>query len=326
MKEKSKIFFNNIIMPMISDKHPDVLHEMSFQIQGSVGLGIDDEFSDVEAAIWLPDEIWKKNGMLQISLDKCLAENNLWKQDCSGIQVYPLSWILDGKGEKILAGGDVPWGELAFDSLFGLFTLHNQPIWHDPQDRLGKLRKMTAPEKMPEIFWKKALLEKIENFVSDGMQELNKCIDRKHYVDAFIPLGDAVKALLEIGFIISRSYYPYRKHLSWAFSRLPLEISGLKCKFNLLSEATDWQIRLYHLEEIYTFYKDYILSSRCLPELDFNRVDLREMPMHDNEFYIAKNILDNPNWRAEQDIIMEKTLKLGLQPEAARWVSWWDMV
>jgi len=326
MKEKSKNFFEKIIMPMINDKHSDVLHEMSFQIQGSVGLGIDDEFSDVEAAIWLPDDIWKKNGMLQINLDKCLAENNLWQQGCSGIQVFPLSWILDGKGEKILAGGDIPWNEVAFDSLFGLFTLHNQPIWYDPQDRLGKLRKMTAPEKMPEIIWKKALLEKIENFVSDGMQELNRCIDRKHYVDAFIPLGDAVKALLEIGFIISREYYPFRKHLSWAFSRLPSKISSLGYNFKLLSETTDWQTRLYQLEEVYKCYKEYILLFNCLPEIDFGRIDLREMPMHGNEFHIAKNVIDNPDWRSEQNIIMEKTLELGLEPEAARWVSWWGMI
>jgi len=50
------------------------------------------------------------------------------------------------------------------------------------------------------------------------------------------------------------------------------------------------------------------------------------MPLHDNEFYISKNILDNPNWRTQQSLIMEKTIKLGLQPEAARWVSWWEMV
>ena len=325
MTEKSINYFNNIIMPFIREKHSDILHEMSFQIEGSVGLGIDDEFSDVEAAIWLPDDIWKQNGMLQINLDKCLLETNLWQQGGSGIQVYPLSWILDGKGKKILESGNVPWKKIPFDALYGLFNLHNQPVWHDPQDRIGRLREMTAPEKMPDILWKKGLLTKIKAFVSDGMQEIHKCIDRKHFLDAHIPLGDAVKALLEIGFMVCRQYYPYRKHLSWAVGRLSSPISDLSSHFDLLSVAVDWQERFSIMETIYNFYRDYIISNNLLPELDFSRVDLIEMPLHDNEFNIAKWILDNPNWRAEQDALMEKTLKLGLEPEAARWVGWWEM-
>lgn len=120
MTEKSLNYFNNIIMPLIREKHSDILDEMSFLIGGSVGLGIDDELSDVEGAIYLPDDIWKKNGLLQINLDQCLRETNLWQPGGSGIQVYPLSWILDGKGEKILAGGEIPWEKIPFDALYGL--------------------------------------------------------------------------------------------------------------------------------------------------------------------------------------------------------------
>jgi len=204
--------------------------------------------------------------------------------------------------------------------------LHNQPVWHDPQDRIGRLRRLTDSNKMPEILWKKKLLEKIKAFVSDGIQEARKCVNRKHFLDAYIPLGDAVKALLEMGFVICRQYYPYRKHLSWAFGNLPSPISDLKSKFDLLSAAAEWQERLGIMETIYDFYKNFIVSKNLLPELDFNRVDLVEMPLHDNEFNIAKNILDNPNWRNEQAAIMEKTLKAGLAPEAARWVEWWKML
>ena len=75
------------------------------------------------------------------------------------------------------------------------------------------------------------------------------------------------------------------------------------------------------METIYNFYRDYIISNNLLPELDFNRVDLREMPLHNNELNIAGWILDNPNWRAEQAALMEKTLKAGFEPEAARWVG-----
>ena len=327
MKEKSINYFNNIIMPFIREKHPDILDEMSFIIHGSVGLGIDDELSDVEAIIYLPDEIWKKNGMLQINLDKLLLETNLWQQGGSIICVHPLSWALDGgHGEKVLAGDNIPWEEIQIEALYGLFTLQNDPILYDPQDRIGRLQRMTAPDKMPDNLWKKALVDKLNNFVSDGIQEVQRCVDRKHYLDAYIPFGDAVKALLEIGFMVCRQYYPFRKHLTWAFNRLPSPALDLIPDFDLLSVAADWQERLDIMHKIYNMYKDYIVSNSLLPEFDFNRDDLFDMPLHDNEFRNAKNIIDNPNWRAEQDIIMEKTLKLGLEPEASRWVSWWGMI
>ena len=326
MTKKSINYFNKIIMPFINEHHADIMDDMSFTIEGSVGLGIDDEYSDVEAAIYLPDNVWKENGMLQINLDKLILKTNLWQQGGSGIQVYPLSWLLDRQGENILKGNEIEWEKIQFDSLFGLFNLHNDPIWHDPQNRLSKLRDLTTPDKIPEVLWKKMLLEKLSDFVTNGMHEINRCVHRKNYVDALIPLGEAVKALLEIGFIICRRYYPYRKHLSWAFNRLPSPVSNLENSFDLLSISNNWQERMRIMETIYNSYKAYIISTNQLPELDFNRVNLIEMPLHDNEFYIAKNVLNNPNWKDEQVVIMEKTLKLGLEPEAARWVSWWEMV
>jgi len=80
------------------------------------------------------------------------------------------------------------------------------------------------------------------------------------------------------------------------------------------------------METIYNFYRDYIISNNLLPELDFNRVDLLEMPLHDREFNIARSVLDNPNSRAEQAALMEKALKAGFTREAARWVEWWELV
>jgi len=326
MKEKSINYFDNIIMPLISERHSDILHEISFMIMGSVGLGIDDELSDLEAAIYLPDEIWKKNGLLQINLIKCLAETNLWQPGGSIISVYPLSWLLDGQGEKILAGDDIDWDKMQFDSLFGLFVLHNQPVWHDPQDRLGKLRELTAPDKMPEILWKKALLDKIKVFISDGIQEVHRCVDRKHYADAYIPFGDAVKALFEIGFMACRQYYPFRKHLSWAFGRLPAPISDLTSSFDLLSAALDWQERLSIMATIYNFYRDYIISNALLPELDFSRVDLVEMPLQGNEFNNAEDKINNPNQSPDDWAKVEKrTAELGFGPEAEWAVNWWGM-
>ena len=62
--------------------------------------------------------------MWQINLDKCVLETNLWQQSGSIISVLPLSFLLDGQGDKVLAGDEILWDKIKFDSLFGLYTLH----------------------------------------------------------------------------------------------------------------------------------------------------------------------------------------------------------
>lgn len=64
-------YFDNTIMPMIRNGHSEIYTEMSIMILGSVGLGIDDKFSDMEAAVYLDDPVWHKHGArLQLSLNE----------------------------------------------------------------------------------------------------------------------------------------------------------------------------------------------------------------------------------------------------------------
>ena len=154
-------YFDERIMPLIRSRHRDIVSEASIMILGSVGLHIDDAFSDMEAVLYLPDPIWKQNGVLQIELEEVLKETNPWKQEGmvngSIISVHPLSWMLEYQGEKILASGCVNWGKLSFEALF---TIQENVIYYDPEDRLSRLRRLTAAEKMPDIFWKKAIYNK----------------------------------------------------------------------------------------------------------------------------------------------------------------------
>lgn len=59
MRKRSIEYFDNIIMPLIRGRHSDILLEMSMRISGSVGQGNDDEYSDLDSEIYLPDDIWK---------------------------------------------------------------------------------------------------------------------------------------------------------------------------------------------------------------------------------------------------------------------------
>lgn len=144
MLEKVSDYFEDIILPVIRSRHSEVLPEMSIMILGSVGLGIDDELSDLEAAIYLKDAVWKKcGGQLQLSLNDCLSDTNPWRKAGSVISVYPISWLLDGQAEKFLTcTNDLPWEEVSFETLF---TIQNNLIFYDPQGTLNRLRAATAP-------------------------------------------------------------------------------------------------------------------------------------------------------------------------------------
>ena len=324
MKPESTAYFETVLFPLIQQKHGDLMDQLSLVALGSVGLGNDDGLSDLEAAVYLPDPLWQAKGFpLQVDLDRCLVETNPWRQAGSIVSVYPLSWLLDGQGEKLLSGGSVNWERLSFDSLHGLFVLHNQPVLHDPQDRLGRLRQATAPDRMPEGEWRRRLLAGLEAFVCDGMQELCRCVDRGHLLDALVPYGDAVKALLELGFLVSRSYYPYRKHLRWAFDRLPPPVAALGPQLDALADAGSWPERISRMEALYRQYRALIQAHALLPELDFTQVDLLEMPLHDQAFDVARQLLRDPAWREKQAARREKTVSLGYPPEASRWTEWW---
>ncbi len=80
MSKNAIKYLEKEILPLIQENHPSIMSDMEIMILGSVGLGIDDDISDIEVSIYLEDEIWKTQGkQLQLLLNDCLAKTNLWK-------------------------------------------------------------------------------------------------------------------------------------------------------------------------------------------------------------------------------------------------------
>lgn len=240
------------------------------------------------------------------------------------IAVHPLSWLLDYQAEKVLANGEnVPWDKLKFETLF---SIHEDFVYHDPQDRFGRLRRLTAPEKMPENLWKKAIYKKLHDFLSGGIREIEISVWRKQYEAAYIQFGSALKALYELGFLICYQYYPYPKHLRWAFGKLPAPVSRLTEIFHTLSVTEDWQKKLESMESIYNGYKDYMVARNIAPELDFSFIDPHDMYIHN---YMTQAVFfkawNNPFWFDEVRSLKEKAVRLGYGPEEFWAVNWWQM-
>lgn len=107
MSKNAVNYFENIIIPLIQANYPNIISDMDIMILGSVGLGIDDEISDIEASIYLDDVIWNNQGkQLQLLLNDSLAKTNKWKREGSILCVHPVSWLLDGSANKFLSNND----------------------------------------------------------------------------------------------------------------------------------------------------------------------------------------------------------------------------
>lgn len=304
-------YFDSKIMPLLKNQYSSILKDMNILILGSVGLGIDDELSDMEAVIYLPQETWKQYGAnLQLSLNKCVAETNLWTPEGSIICVHPFSWLLDGQGEKIICNSDpISWEEISIESLY---TIQENLIYYDPQENLKKLRNMTASKKMPKNLYKKLLLLGLKDFVENSFYDLVLSIKRNKIVEAYIHLGRAIENLFRIGFYICHQYYPWRTHLHWAFRKLPLPLSQLSSKFDLLTTTTDWSEKVNILETIYNLYKEYIISNSIFPEIDLDKEDIYSHDLHNELIWAERlNAWDNPNWRGFINERSEKAVKNG---------------
>ncbi len=176
--KKAVNYFKNTIIPLIQTNSPNIKSDMDIMILGSVGLGIDDEISDIEAAIYLDDIIWKNQGkQLQLLLNDCIAKTNQWKREGSIICVHPVSWLLDGNSQKFLSNNisnnnSLPWENVSFETLF---TMQNNTIILNSKGILNSLREITDVNKYPKELWKKLLITNIKKlFVEESKVECSK--------------------------------------------------------------------------------------------------------------------------------------------------------
>jgi hypothetical protein len=132
---------------------------MSIRVEGSAGFGMNDELSDLEIMVYLPERVWKdRGGQLQLSLIHSLnrfgshsmphcefpGDPNLWHlYGHLEINVHPRSELLCGEAESFVAGtGGIPWAKMDIEEPFGL---QRYPIVRDAGRAFERIREATAP-------------------------------------------------------------------------------------------------------------------------------------------------------------------------------------
>ena len=284
MENDVKAHFGQKVIPLIADRLPDVVSEMSIKVGGSYGLGIADEHSDLDADIYLDDELWKaRGGQLQLAL---LHDVPRFAQttDHPEICVAATSGLLDGHCRAFLdAREGLPWEKVSIESLY---DVQEHLVLRDAHDIFRRLREATAPERFPDWLWRKLAILKLVA-LGDDVWNLRQAIRRDNRVAAHISLGRVLESLLPLGFIIERNYYPWRTHLRWAFAALP----GLALKvvpdIETIESSPDWHQRLASIEAVREIYKERAIEANMLTPETLEALLFAE----------RLEAWSNPNWR-----------------------------
>jgi lysophospholipase L1-like esterase len=194
-------YFEEIVIPMIADEFPDLVSEISIRVGGSFGLGIADEHSDLDADLYLDDELWRaRGGQLQLALLHDVPRFAA-TTDHPEICVAAASGLLDGQCGAFLEGpGDLPWERVSIESLY---SVQENLVLRDAHGLLRRLRDATSPERFPDWLWGKLAVPKL-GALQDDLSNLRQATERGKAIAAYISLGRVLESMLPLGFIIEK--------------------------------------------------------------------------------------------------------------------------
>jgi hypothetical protein len=322
MTRDLRAYFEEKVIPLIAREHPDLSDEMSIRVEGSFGLGLEDELSDVDVTLYLSEQVWKeRGGQLQLTLyqleplvahpfSEGAARDPFawWNLRHSEISVHRLSELLCGRAESILAGkSDVPWEEVALEELLQLQT---HPILRDSHGRLARLRELTAVDRYPQRLWTKRLIRELLDLAGE-FEEFSKAVGRNKPLDAQMFLAEVIRMLFRVTFLVNRQYYPWRTAFLRMFRELPLGPKELLGEFETLGSDADWDGKLAAVNRIVHVVTAQIIETGLLTE-DMLRYLLRAW----NE-----KAWENSNWLSSFDEYEKRAQAAGYDA----WFGWiWE--
>ena len=227
-------------------------------------MGIADRFSDLDAIVWLDDPLWKTHGgQVQLVLQQREQQQKRFapaEYGYSEIYVWPLRWL--GHLREFLESKEtLPWEKVKIEEFY---ELQESLVLQDPDGVFHRLREATAPERFPQWLWRKLLIEEL-NKLADDILEFRTEAPRRKVIEASIILGSILEDLLHLGFFINRRYYPWRKHLRWAFEKLPVLAPKILRNVDVIASSRRWKEKLASIEAVRDVCLKYIREKHVLP-------------------------------------------------------------
>ena len=320
-------YFDDSVLPLIARKHPEVISELSIRVEGSVGLALDDELSDMEAMIFLPNDLWRRHGAeLQLTLIHCLEPFSPRSRphcECPGdpyswpvfghpeINVHPRSELLGGEAEQVFAGDrDVPWQEVTIEELH---QMQHCRILRDARQFLSRLREATAESGYPEQLWSKRLIHELADLKGEPW-DFEKALSRGRTLEAQMILGSMLPAIIRIVYLVNRRFHPWRKYLMHFFEDLTFGPRELVDEIRIIQSESDRREWASAIDRTLRILTERILEDGILPD---NTLEY---------LFDAKNgrAWENPDWRVEADRNRKQAEDAGFDPLDGWIWGWWD--
>jgi hypothetical protein len=217
----------------------------------------------------------------------------------------------------LLEGAAVPWEDLSSDeNRVRIFCIREELVLRDPHGLYKVLRDATDPRRVPAWFWKKPLLTKLDELYWE-CDQLELATARGNAIATTMAVTSFVEKALCVGFLIHRHYYAPRKHLRWAFEKLPSPAPEVLAMIDTLLASRDGQERLAQAHAIVETYIQHIKRNRQLPEVDFGAASLP----HEIMYAQRHKAWSNPDWHERIVLCKEQAKRAGCDPKLF-WI--WD--
>ena len=275
MRQDIEAYFEEKVIPLIARQHPELVSEMSIRVEGSFGSGIEDDLSDLDVTLFLPEKLWKeRGGQLQLTLlhkvEPFLAhpysgfsrDSYTWPDfRHSEISVHSWGELVCGRAESVLAGAsDMPWEKVPVEELL---QLQVHPPLRDAHAVLARLRDLTAPGRYPNWLWVKRLICELVDLAGEP-EAFEKAVRRNQPLEAHMILGGILPKLFRIAFLVNRQYYPWRRCYLRMLKELPGVSGDLVGEFEAVGSDAHWSEKSAAINRIVRILTGEILESGML--------------------------------------------------------------
>jgi hypothetical protein len=312
--EAIRAYVMETVYPMVAERYPRAAADMSVRVMGSCGLGVQDDLSDLEVSLLLSDDLWQsKGGHLQLLL--CQLPQFAPREGQEFI-VQPVS-SLGSLGCFLQDGTTVPWEDLSSDeNMVRIYCVREELVLRDPHGIYKKLRDATDPRRVPAWFWKKPLLTKLDELYWE-CDQLELGTARGNAIATTMAVTSFVEKALSVGFLVHQQYYAPRKHIRWAFEKLPSPAPEVLEMIDTLFASRDRQERLTQAYAIVETYIQHIKQNRQLPEVDLYAPSLP----HEIMYAQRHKAWSNPDWHERVALCEEGARRARCDPKFF-WI--WD--
>jgi hypothetical protein len=255
-------FFDQIVKPILEDKFPDELAQMTCGVFGigSEALRLDDEYSrdhhwGLRIDALMPEDVFinKRKAIMETvsaNIPSTFQGHELGEGLVAGAGMAPD--LLPGFLSRTIGIGHGPetyeeWLNIPEEDIIHVV---NGEVWHDPAGQFTTIRNKLQGY-YPEPVRLRRMAHWCRYFSGMGTYALKRALLRNNEFYAAVAFGKTIRWGIQIAFMLDKQYYPYDKWIMAFFKRLPRLYEPLQpITDEAVKLSTSWERKLELLDQM----------------------------------------------------------------------------